>query len=249
MYVDQGGYVLTYDKSRSHRELNGVEIGYYILDRKIINLLPDHNFSFEKEILPRLIEMRQLSGFCTAHKYYSIGSLERLPQTKRFLQPKNIVFLDRDGVINKKAPRAQYVRSWNEFVFLPGAKEAMALLTQHRYKVFIITNQAGIARGVMTEHDLNRIHTRMKNELANHGAKIEGIYFCPHGWNEGCKCRKPKPGMLFQAARDHDVDLTKTHFIGDDERDLYAGNAAGCQTVLVDSENSLLRIVREDILK
>jgi D-glycero-D-manno-heptose 1,7-bisphosphate phosphatase len=248
MYVDQSGYVIKYDKSRSDNDLNGVEIGYYILDEKVINLMPDDNFSFEKEILPRLIAARQLAGFHTEHKYYSIGSLERLPQTERFLRPKKVVFLDRDGVINRKAPKAAYVRSWREFVFLPGVIQAIALLTKHHYKIFIVTNQAGIARGLMTEQDLKRIHIRMKDELARHDAKIEGIYFCPHGWDEGCKCRKPKAGMFYQAARDHDLDLTKTYFIGDDERDLAAGNAAGCRTFLADSEMSLLRIAKEKLL-
>ena len=248
MYVDQNGYVLKYDKSRSDNELNGVEIGFYVLDKKIMDLMPEGNFSFEKKILPKLIETRQLSGFRTDHKYYSIGSLERLPQTERFLRPQKIVFLDRDGVINKKAPKAEYVTSWKDFIFLPGAKAALALLTQHHYKIFIVTNQAGIARGLMTELDLEDIHACMEDALIKNDARIEGIYFCPHGWDDGCECRKPKPGMFFQAAKDNDLDLTKTYFIGDDERDLTAGNAAGCRTFLVDSEMSLLRIVKEKIL-
>ncbi|MCK4500535.1 D-glycero-beta-D-manno-heptose 1,7-bisphosphate 7-phosphatase [Candidatus Babeliales bacterium] len=248
MYVDENGYVIKYDKSRKDKNLNGVEIGFFILDKKIFDLMPDDNFSFEKVVLPKLIEKHQLSGYLTDHRYYSIGSLERISKTEEFLQPKKVIFLDRDGVINKKAPKAEYVKSWAEFEFLPGAIEAMRLLAQNNYKIFIISNQAGIARGAMTEQDLKNIHNNMEKELEKHNVKIERIYYCPHGWDEGCECRKPKPGMFFQAAREHDLDLSKSTFIGDDERDLQAGNAAGCRTILVDSELSLLKVVKEKII-
>lgn len=248
MYVDENGYVVKYDKSRKDKNLNGVEIGFFILDKKVLDLMPDDNFSFEKVVLPQLIEKHQLSGYLTDHRYYSIGSLERISKTEKFLQPKKIIFLDRDGVINKKAPEAEYVKLWDEFEFLPGAIEAMALLAQNNYKIFIISNQAGIARGAMTEQDLKEIHGNMEKELEKHNVKIEKIYYCPHGWDDGCECRKPKPGMLFQAAREYDLDLSKSLFIGDDERDLQAGNAAGCRTLLVDSEFSLLRAVKEKII-
>ena len=248
IFVDEKGYVVKYDKSRKDKNLNGVEIGFFIIDKKVLNLMPNNNFSFERVILPQLIEKRQLSGYLTDHKYYSIGNPERLLLMGNFLQPKKVIFIDRDGVINKKAPKAEYVKSWDEFTFLPGSVEAMKLLSQHGYKIFIITNQAGIARGAMTENDLKNIHENLERELEKYNVKIEGIYYCPHGWNDGCECRKPKPGMLFQAAREHDLDLSKTLFIGDDERDLQAGNAAGCRTVLVDSELSLLKVVKEKII-
>lgn len=248
IYVDKDGYVVKYDKTRTDKNLNGVEIGFFIIDKEIMGLMPNNNFSFEKEILPQLIEKRLLSGYLTDHRYYSIGSLERISITEKFLQPKKVIFLDRDGVINKKAPKAEYVKSWNEFEFLPGAIEAIKLLAKHEYKIFIITNQAGIARGAMTEQDLKEIHGNLEKELEKHSVKIDGIYCCPHGWNDGCDCRKPKPGMLFQAAREHDLDLSKSTFVGDDERDLQAGNAAGCRMLLVDAELSLFRVVKEKII-
>ena len=241
--VDDEGYVIKYDKTRKDKDLNGVEIGFYIMDKKMLKLMPNHNFSFEKEILPQLIEKRQLSGYLTDHRYYSIGKLERLPLTEKFLRPQKVIFLDRDGVINKKPAKADYVKTWEEFEFLPGAIEAIKLLTQNDYDIYIITNQAGIARGMMTEQDLQEIHAKFKKELEKYNAKIDGIYYCPHGWDEGCECRKPKPGMFFQAAGEHHLDLLKAIFIGDDERDLQAGDAAGCKTILVTSENDLLQIV------
>ncbi len=247
IYVDENGYVVKYDKSRTDKNLNGVEIGFFIIDKKVLNLMPKNNFSFEN-MLPQLIEKRQLSGYLTDHRYYSIGSLERISKTEKFLKLKKLIFLDRDGVINKKAPRAEYVKSWDEFEFIPGSIEALVLLVEHDYKIFIVTNQAGIARGAMTERNLKKIHANLEKELEKHNVKIEGIYYCPHGWNDGCECRKPKPGMFFQAAREHDLDLTKSIFIGDDERDLQAGDAAGCRTILVNSELSLFRAVKEKII-
>jgi histidinol-phosphate phosphatase family protein len=242
--VDDKGQVVIYDRSRQEKNLNGVELGFFILDKQILQWMPNEDFSFQNVIVPKLIERHQLSGYFVDHRYYSIGSLERLPLTETFLQPKKVVFLDRDGVINKKPPKADYVKNWGEFIFLPGAIEALALLTKYGYQIYLISNQAGIARGAMTLHDLEDIHTRLKQELQQHRARIDGIYFCPHGWDDNCDCRKPKPGMLLQAARDHHLDLTKTVFIGDDERDIEAGQAAGCKTILVTPENSLLAIVR-----
>lgn len=241
--VDDGGYVLKYDKTRKDNNLNGVEIGFFIINKKVLELMPPRNFSFEEVVLPELIVRRQLGGYQTDHRYYSISTPERLKLAEKLLEPKKVVFLDRDGVINRKPPRAEYVKRWEEFEFLPEATQALRLLTQNGYDIYLVTNQAGIARGAMSEQDLNDIHEALGKELEKHDVRISAIYYCPHGWDDGCECRKPKPGLLYQAARDRNLDLTKTIFIGDDERDLQAGTAAGCKTILVTPENNLLQIV------
>ena len=245
MKVDNQGYVILYDKSRKGKNLSGVDIGFFIINKKVLELMSDTNFSFEKEILPKLIKEKQIAGYLTDHKYYSIGKIERLPATEQFLKSKKVILLDRDGVINKKPPKADYVKNWNEFKFLPGAIEAFKILTQNGYEIYIISNQAGIARGMMTDNDLEEIHRNMVNEIEKKGGKVSDIYYCPHGWDEGCECRKPKPGMFFQAAREHYLDLTKIIFIGDDERDVEAGEAAGVKTILVAPNKSFLGIVKE----
>lgn len=247
IYVDKDGFVLKYDKLRQEQGLNGVEIGFFVITKKVLSLMPEGNFSFEKEVLPRLIESRRLAGYLTDHKYYSIGSMDRLSLMERFLQPKKVIFLDRDGVINEKAPKAEYIKSWDEFKFLPGSTEALRLLSENGYMIFIITNQAGIARGIMSEGDLKSIHVNLEKALKNINVKIEGIYYCPHGWDDGCICRKPRAGMFFKAANEHNLDLSKTFFVGDDERDLEAGNAAGCRTFLTDSDMPLLKIAEKII--
>ena len=243
--VDDQRYVTLYDKSREEENLSGVDIGFFVINKKIFELMPNTNFSFEKEILPKLIKEKKIAGYLTDYRYYSIGNLERLSITEKFFQPKKVIFLDRDGVINKKPPKAEYIKSWDEFEFLSDSIEAISVLTKNGYDIYIISNQAGIARGMMTDNDLEEIHRNMVNEIEKKGGKVSDIYYCPHGWDEGCECRKPKPGMFFQAAKEHYIDLTKAVFIGDDERDLQAGNAAGCKTVLVRTNKSFLEIVKD----
>ncbi len=146
-------------------------------------------------------------------------------------------FLDRDGVINRRLPGA-YVRHRSEFEFLPRATEALRLLTEAGRRLIIVTNQRGIARGLMTEAELHALHAWMLAELDEAGAHIAAIYFCPHD-NGECECRKPQPGMLAQAQRDFpDIDLAAAVLIGDSWSDMQAGRQAGCRTMLVSSDPS-----------
>lgn len=165
-------------------------------------------------------------------------------KTKR---DEKVVFLDRDGVINKNPPEHDYVKKWSEFTFLPGAKEAIAYLKKAGYKVILVSNQRGIARGLMSQEDIADIHKNMQKELATYGGKIDAIYVCPHNYNDNCDCRKPKPGLLYRAARVHHIDLTKATLIGDSQSDIEAGKTAGCRTILMQTDGNLLKIV-EDLL-
>ena len=245
--VDSRGYVTVYDKSRTQPDLQGVEIGYAILRKSVLDLLPNDNVLFESTVYPRLAQNRQLAAYVTDHRYYSVGSLERLPLTQSFLARQSTVILDRDGVLNKKPPKAQYVRSWHEFEWLPGAREALRLFREAGYRVIIISNQAGVGRGEMTEANLLEIHERMNQEAVEAGGAIEAVYYCPHNWDDGCDCRKPRPGMLFQAQREHHLDLSRTVFIGDDVRDAEVADAAGCASILVSADRTVLDVARATI--
>lgn len=247
IFVSPSGFISKYDPTRQDKSLNGVDIGFFIINKKVLNLLPKDNSKFESIILPDLIKRKRLAGYLTAQRYYSIGDMQRVKLTEKFLSTKKIIFLDRDGVINKKAPKADYVKSWEEFEFLPNSIQAIKILNDNGYKVYIISNQAGIARGFLSQKDLNLIHKKMLKELNDNGTKIDGIYVCTHGWEEGCECRKPKPGLLLQASRDHQIDLTKAIFIGDDTRDKQTGQAVGCKTFLVSPRKSLFQLVKEII--
>jgi histidinol-phosphate phosphatase family protein len=242
--VEADGFVSIYDKTCSHPDLNGVEISYAILDREIVHRLSDDNVLFETMVYPPLAERRQLSAFVTDHRYFSVGAHHRLPLTEDFFRRRKTVIVDRDGVLNRKPPRAQYVRTWNEFEWLPGALRALQLLHASGYRVVVVSNQAGIARGAMTEADLAAVHRTMIEEVAEAGGRIEAIYYCPHDWNAGCECRKPKPGMLFQAQRDLNLDLSRTFFVGDDERDGEAADSAGCSFVKISDDRLLIDWVK-----
>jgi D-glycero-D-manno-heptose 1,7-bisphosphate phosphatase len=146
---------------------------------------------------------------------------------------KKAVFLDRDGVINRKAPEGQYVTRWEEMEFLPGALEAVRLLNQAGYFVVIASNQRCVAKGLITNSQLEALHERMRREFASARATIDAIYYCPHDYQPPCQCRKPEPGMLLEAARKHNLDLTASWMIGDSEHDVEAGRRAGCRTVRV----------------
>lgn len=144
------------------------------------------------------------------------------------------LFLDRDGVINKKLEN-DYVKSWKEFEFLPNVIEALKILRSIFGKLIIVTNQRCIGRGIITEKDLENIHFNMLNVLEKHGIKIDKIYHCPHDYEkEMCECRKPNPGMLYKAKIDFpEIDFTKSIVVGDSFSDLDLGINANIMPVLL----------------
>lgn len=149
---------------------------------------------------------------------------------------RRAVFLDRDGVLNERAQEHEYVRSWAEFRWLPGAREAVAALAGAGFVPIVVSNQRGIARGLLSWEDVREIEAGMQREFEQHGARVAAYYYCPHGADEGCDCRKPAPGLLLRAARDHDLDPGASVMVGDSESDVAAGRAAGCLTICVGPE-------------
>ena len=151
-------------------------------------------------------------------------------------------FLDRDGVINRKAPEGQYVTRWEDFEFLPRVAEAIALLGGAGFSVIVVSNQRGVAKGLLTIAELELIHERMLKQLAAASAHLTAVYYCPHDSAPSCACRKPAPGMLFQAAREHRIELASSWMVGDSDIDMEAGKAAGCRTVRVLTNGTLPEI-------
>lgn len=147
-----------------------------------------------------------------------------------------VIFLDRDGVINKDPAsinKYSYVTKWTEFKFLPGAKRAIKRLTDAGYAIYIISNQAGIAKGYFTLKALKGITKNMLREIEKSNGKIAGVFYCPHRNEDSCGCRKPKAGLFRKALKKGDIDFRKTFFIGDKIMDVQAGRAIGCRTILV----------------
>lgn len=143
------------------------------------------------------------------------------------------VFLDRDGVINRKLPENQYVRNHEEFEILPGVRTAMSILSQLGYLLVIVTNQRGIARGLMDETELAKVHEYMKRRLLERGVLLDGVYYCPHDKDEGCRCRKPRPGMILDASRHLGIDLDQSFMVGDSDSDMLAAKNAGVRGVRI----------------
>jgi D-glycero-D-manno-heptose 1,7-bisphosphate phosphatase len=145
---------------------------------------------------------------------------------------RKCVFFDRDGIVNQ-SPGAGYVERWEEFHLLPEFVETLRITTRLGYAAVIVTNQRGVALGLMSAETVDDIHRRLKDVLKEqHGLDLLDIRYCPHDRNT-CDCRKPKPGMILDAAHRHQIDLSRSWMIGDSPGDAGAGRAAGCKTILV----------------
>jgi D-glycero-D-manno-heptose 1,7-bisphosphate phosphatase len=159
---------------------------------------------------------------------------------KREKDAMKIIFLDRDGVINRDPGFGGYITSWKVFEFLPRSLEALKKLNQAGYEVFIISNQAGVAKGLYTLKDLDEINKNMLKEVEKAGGRIRSIHYCPHMDEDNCGCRKPKTGLFSLAAKDLGVNFADAFFVGDNRRDILAGKAIGCKTIFVLSGNTSL---------
>jgi D-glycero-D-manno-heptose 1,7-bisphosphate phosphatase len=144
-----------------------------------------------------------------------------------------VVFIDRDGVINKSPGDRLYVTSLGSFRFLPRSKKAISLLSKNEFKVFVVSNQAGVGNGAYSQKTLDNITIKMLNDIRQDGGKIDKVYYCTHRKDIDCSCHKPKPGMLEQAAKEFKFDLEEAYFIGDTIIDVLTAQAAGCKSILV----------------
>jgi len=152
--------------------------------------------------------------------------------------PQKVVFLDRDGVINRDSP--DYIKSWAEFEFLPGSLEAIKQLTLNGFDAIVITNQSVINRKMIAREDLDYIHTMMKTTVKSRGGEIKDIFFCPHTPEDGCDCRKPNPGLIYKAQRTYRIDIATTAMVGDSTKDIECARNAGCRhAVLVKTGNGV----------
>lgn len=163
---------------------------------------------------------------------------------------QNVVFLDRDGTINQDD--AAYIKSWSEFTFLPRSIEALCDLTAAGFVIIVVTNQSALPRRLICPEELANIHSKMKAAVESQGGQISDIFFCPHLPGDGCNCRKPAPGLIYQAQKKHDIDLSTAVMIGDSARDIECAQKAGCgRTILVKTGNGkkAQRILDEEDLQ
>lgn len=220
--------------------------------------LPKGKVDLDRQILKPLCGTRQMFCYDSPEYVKDMGTPERYHQVEAdykngIVQAKNLsnkqkaVFLDRDGTINKYVG---FLRNIDDFELIDGVSEAIKRINQSGYLAIVVTNQPVIARGEVTWEELNEIHRKMATLLGRDGAYVDAIYICPHHPDKGfegerpeykidCDCRKPNPGLLLQAAKDFNIDLSKSIMIGDSDRDVEAGEAAGCKTC-INIKNKLL---------
>jgi mannose-1-phosphate guanylyltransferase/phosphomannomutase len=249
---------------------NMVNAGVYVLSRSVLDHLePNKKADFGKDVFPNLVDQVRMFGYNTTEYLKDMGTPERLLQVnidyasgkiqrRNLGYPQKAIFLDRDGVLNIDVDLVAYP---DELQVYPYAPEAVKRINDSDYLAIVITNQSVVARNMCTEAELRIIHNKLDTVLGQEHAKLDGLYYCPHHPHGGfpeenpaykvdCHCRKPKPGMLLDAARDFNIDLSQSWFIGDTERDIVAGKAAGVKTIGVLTGRALKgSTVQPDLMK
>lgn len=254
--ADESGKVIRNIKKEEEREdyKNRINAGMYIISPSVLKKLPSVAavLDMDKDIVQSEIANEIVYAYDTTEYIKDMGTPERYRQVesdlkKGLVQKKNrinkqkAIFLDRDGTINK---HKKYINKKEQMELLPEAAETIRMINQSEYLAIIVTNQPVIARGECTWEELNAIHNRLDRLLGEQGAYVDDIYICPHHPDKGfegevpeykidCECRKPKPGLLYRAAKEHNIDLTTSYMIGDTIRDFQAGEQAGCKSILV----------------
>ena len=229
--------VTVYDPTRSTPGLEHVEIGYMLVERdatlrmlEAVDGYPDVDFS---EVLRTAAGVGELGGLETGGTYYSVSDPTRLELTRDYFSTKRILLIDRDGTISRRLARGQYVATWEQFEFVPETVQAMRELADDGFEFIVITNQAGIALGVVEEAEVDRIHENMTAELSLLGITVLKVYMSPDHWDSGSLMRKPAPGMFHLASDEHRFRLDRVLYVGDDIRDCQAAAAAGCGMIFL----------------
>lgn len=148
------------------------------------------------------------------------------------------LFVDRDGVINIKPVDHDYVKSWEEFSFVNGIENLLKKYFNDGFKIFVITNQRGISRRLVKQSLFNEISRKMAETLKKQGVIVSAVYYCPHGEQEGCGCRKPKPGLITAAVKDYNINISQSILIGDSDSDIKAGRSAHLGKLILVETNS-----------
>lgn len=238
-------------KSLEINKESGFPQGKVDLDRQILKPLCGSNLMFCYDSPEYVKDMGTPERFHQVEADYKNG----IVQAKNLTNKQKAIFLDRDGTINKYVG---FLRNIDDFELIEGVAEAIKLINQSGYLAIVVTNQPVIARGEVTWEELNEIHKKMATLLGKEGAYVDGIYICPHHPDKGfegerpeykidCDCRKPKPGLLLQAAKDFNIDLSESYMIGDSHRDVEAGENAGVKkSIMVEEneENGLLNCIK-----
>ena len=232
--LDANSSVAKYDSSRSESSAEFVEIGYSLISKsKIIACLDEHIHENFSSVIQSLTEDQQVSAVQVKTGYMSISDPLRLSRTEDFLKQHKILLLDRDGTLNVKPQRGEYVNSIDEFNWIESSRDALRTLGEKGFSFIIISNQAGVATGATKLGELNKINKYIRAEFLALGLRLLEIYVCTDHWNSESEFRKPNPGMFFTAAINQKFRLDHSIYVGDDIRDAVAAKNAGCKCVLI----------------
>lgn len=242
--IGNDGIVRKYDNQRSSN-LDYVEIGFMIIEAEQMLKFYDNEDCNFSEILKKMGNQSQINSHTHGYSYYSISDADRWKKTEKYLRIKKIILIDRDGVINQKSLRGEYVTKWSNFKWVPDTINAMKLLSKEGFEFIVITNQAGVARKMIHESELDNIHQNMIHELKQNGIKVIDVYVCKHHWEENCSCRKPNPGMFYRASDEWLFRLDQVIYIGDDNRDCQAAYNAGCKSIFIGDDSEIKNLSLE----
>lgn len=258
--ADENGAVeqwLAKEDDRPQWYRNRVNAGLHVLSPEVLNVQIDTlKVDLDRQLLKPLSGTGKMFCYDSPEYVKDMGTPERYESVcrdfregrvsaKNLSNKQKAIFLDRDGTINKYVG---FLRNIDDFELLPGVTEAIGKINASGYLAIVVTNQPVIARGEVTVPELQEIHNMMETLLGQEGVYLDAIYYCPHHPHKGyegeipelkfdCDCRKPKPGMLLQAAKDYNINLSQSWMIGDGENDIKAGSAAGCKTVLIGTDD------------
>lgn len=248
---------LTKEDDRTGYYRNRVNAGLHVLSPKLLEQVADTpKIDLDRQILKPLAGTGQMYVYDSPEYVKDMGTPERYAavcddfvrgkvQARNLKKKQKAIFLDRDGTINEYVG---FIRNIDDFRLIEGASDAIKMINQSGYLAIVVTNQPVIARGEVTVSQLDEIHNKMETLLGADGAYVDAIYYCPHHPHKGyageipelkidCDCRKPKAGMLFQAAKDFNIDLSASWMVGDGENDLLCGRNGGCKTAIIGDDS------------
>ncbi len=215
----------------------------YILSKNVLKLIPAAPCDIAKDLLPRLIQKTRVYGYETDEFTKDIGTPDRLENVRAGRPERTAAFLDRDGTIIREV---NLLSDSKDMELLEGAAEGIKALNENNILVIVVTNQPVVARGIITEEQLQKIHEELSTQLKHQGARLDAIYYCPHHpethhpeandpkYRRECSCRKPATGMIDEATKTFKINLDRSFVVGDQSRDIQLGKNAGCTTILLD---------------